>query len=138
MKTQHNQKGFTLIELIVVIAIMGIIGAVLVPQFSTMSLRSRMSTDVSTAKTVQNQAEIYFADMGAWPGSNATNVVSTLASTSYLDPKYLVDSSTVKLQTSGATLVFDSASSIMYVKVAAGDYNKFNANSDKGIWIKSN
>lgn len=138
MKTQHNQKGFTLIELIVVIAIMGIIGAVLVPQFSTMSLRSRMSTDVSTAKTIQNQAEIYFADTGAWPGSAAGSIVSVLGSTSYLDPKYLSDSTTVKLQTSGATLEFDSTSSLIYVKVAASDYNKFNTNSDKGIWIKSN
>ncbi len=138
MKIQHNQKGFTLIELIVVIAIMGIIGAVLVPQFSTMSLRSRMSTDVSTAKTIQNQAEIYFADMGAWPGSAAGSIVSMLGSTSYLDPKYLSDSQTVKLQTSGATLTFDSASSILYIKVGASEYDKFNANSDKGIWIKSN
>ena len=138
MKTQHNQKGFTLIELIVVIAIMGIIGAVLVPQFSTMSLRSRMSTDVSTAKTVQNQAEIYFADTGAWPGSAAGSIVSLLGSTSYLDPKYLSNSTTVKLQTSGATLEFDSASSLIYVKVGPSDYNKFNTNSDKGIWIKSN
>ncbi|ADZ83443.1 type II secretion system protein [Cellulosilyticum lentocellum] len=138
MKTQHNQKGFTLIELIVVIAIMGIIGAVLVPQFATMSLRSRMSTDVSTTKTVQNQAEIFFADTGAWPESTADNIVSVLASTSYLDPKYLANSSTLKFQTSGATLQYDSASSFLYVSVAASDYNKFNANSDKGVWIRSN
>ena len=86
MNTQ-NEKGFTLIELIVVIAIMGIIGAVLVPQFATMTLRSRMSTDVSTVKELQNNLEIYYADTGSWPGDTPTVIVDSLVTGNYLDKK---------------------------------------------------
>ena len=35
-KQRKNEKGFTMVELIIVVAIMGIIGALLVPAFGTM------------------------------------------------------------------------------------------------------
>lgn len=141
MNTQHNEKGFTLIELIVVIAIMGIIGAVLVPQFATMSLRSRMSTDVSTVKTLQNQAEIFYADTGKWPGGNASSiitagdVVSNLVSSSYLDGKYLSTSTEPKFQTDGATLGVSNSHLILVINGA--DYSKFNSGDDKATWVSS-
>lgn len=141
MNTQRNEKGFTLIELIVVIAIMGIIGAVLVPQFATMSLRSRMSTDVSTVKTVQNQAEIFYADTGKWPGGNASvitdagSVVKNLVESSYLDGKYLKNSSTVKLQTEGAVVGVSNSHLILTVDKA--DYAKFNEGDDKSTWVSA-
>ena len=141
MNTQHNEKGFTLIELIVVIAIMGIIGAVLVPQFATMSLRSRMSTDVSTVKTVQNQAEIFYADTGTWPGGNPSSitdpesVVNNLVLSSYLDGKYLKTSSTLKFQTDGASLAISNSHLILTINGA--DYNKFNEGDDKSTWVSS-
>ena len=141
MNTQHNEKGFTLIELIVVIAIMGIIGAVLVPQFATMSLRSRMSTDLSAVKTVQNQAEIFYADKGIWPGGNpssmvnAKDVVSNLVSSSYLDVKYLSTSTDLKFQTDGADLAISGSHLILLINPA--DYNKFNEGDDKSTWVSS-
>lgn len=130
MKTQRNEKGFTLIELIVVIAIMGIIGAALVPQFAKIAKRARMSTDISTAKNVQEQIELYRAEHDAYPGANTTAIMSTLSSCHYLD------TSSPRLQTNGASLSWDDTSKKMKVDVLAADYGDFDpTNSDRDLLV---
>ena len=59
---KSNNKGFSLVELIIVIAIMVILVAVLAPQFTKYVERSRLSTDVQTASEVATTAQVAFAD----------------------------------------------------------------------------
>lgn len=136
MKTQKNQKGFTLIELIVVVAIIGIIGAALVPQFATMSKRAKMSTDVSTVKTAQGQVEVYYQDMGTWPGADYGEVMSNLVSNSYLDSRYL-SSGELLIQTESATVEWDDSTHKLALSVTADDLSLYNKKADKDQgWIK--
>lgn len=57
-----NNKGFSLVELIIVIAIMAILIAVLAPQFLKYVERSRNSTDISTATEIVTALQTAQAD----------------------------------------------------------------------------
>ena len=57
-----NNKGFSLVELIIVIAIMAILIVVLAPQYLKYVERSRNSTDLQSATEFKDACEIYAAD----------------------------------------------------------------------------
>ncbi|GKX64839.1 prepilin-type N-terminal cleavage/methylation domain-containing protein [Inconstantimicrobium mannanitabidum] len=54
LKTKRKRKGFTLIELIIVIAIIAILVAVAIPKFSEIRKNANASADLATAKTIHS------------------------------------------------------------------------------------
>ncbi|MDD6156089.1 MAG: prepilin-type N-terminal cleavage/methylation domain-containing protein [Lachnospiraceae bacterium] len=60
-KTMGN-KGFSLVELIVVIAIMAVLVGVLAPQFIRYVDRSRCSTDIQNMNEIKSAIEVYATD----------------------------------------------------------------------------
>lgn len=95
-QTRNNEKGFTMVELIIVVAIMGIIGALLVPSFLEMSRKAKLTTDVSTVKTLQRTIDAY----NAQPQTEYIDSQSIAAVEALLSGAKLL-SSTVELQTGG-------------------------------------
>lgn len=66
-KERMNDKGFSLVELIIVIAIMAILIVVLAPQYLKYVERSRNSTDLQNAVSVRTAIETFAADPQANP-----------------------------------------------------------------------
>ncbi|HEZ4640999.1 TPA: pilin [Neisseria meningitidis] len=74
------QKGFTLIELMIVIAIVGILAAVALPAYQDYTARAQVSEAILLAEGQKSAVTEYYLNHGEWPGNNTSAGVATSAS----------------------------------------------------------
>ena len=103
------QKGFTLIELMIVVAIIGILAAIALPAYQDYTARAQMSEALILADGQKGAVTEYYADKGVFPGSNAS---AGIAAASDISGKYVAQ---VAVGTSGVITATMKAS-----QVAAG------------------
>lgn len=81
MKAQI-QKGFTLIELMIVVAIIGILAAVALPAYQDYTKRSHVSEGLSLASGAKTSVTEFYGSMGRFPDNNTSAGLATAASIS--------------------------------------------------------
>lgn len=141
-----NNKGFTLVELIIVIAVMAILTVVVAPQYLQYVEKSRIGTDENAVGELAHICEISYVEVAATAGNTGDNIVEiTIDSTgkfTYDAPTGELDKLVAKVypgavaaaagvDASDGAYVFKSKA---YTKDGAGDIKvKFEVNKTTGI-----
>jgi type IV pilus assembly protein PilA len=113
---KHSQKGFTLIELMIVVAIIGILAAIAVPAYQDYTIRSRVSEGASLAGASKTAVDVYFSETGSLSSTPGTPASLGLASPASYAAKY-VSSITV----AGGGVITVQLTSIAELGTASGD-----------------
>jgi type II secretion system protein G len=66
MRSLRNSKGFTLIELMIVVVIIGILAAIAIPKFNNASARAKEKEADGILKQVYTLQSAYYAQAGTW------------------------------------------------------------------------
>ena len=76
-KRTRNQKGFTLIELMIVVAIIGILTAIAFPLYANIQARARMAKAQADARTLASAVSVFSAHVGTLPAALTDLTVAT-------------------------------------------------------------
>src|SRR5664279_3348052 len=94
---KRSQQGFTIVELLIVIVVIGILAALVITTYSGIQQNGRNTERTTDLKAVQGQLEAYYAQNGSYPATtelgttSATNVTFIQSKMKGLDKEALRD-----------------------------------------------
>ncbi|EPI5664435.1 pilin, partial [Neisseria gonorrhoeae] len=113
------QKGFTLIELMIVIAIVGILAAVALPAYQDYTARAQVSEAILLAEGQKSAVTEYYLNHGKWPEDNGA---AGVASSDKIKGKYVQK--------------VEVAKGVVTAEMASSNVNKEIKNKKLSLWAK--
>ena len=128
-KLHKSKRGFTLIELIVVIAVLLVLVTIAVPKFMGQTQKATLTKHLASAKTIEDAANIYNVEKGRFPRLSETPYTSEEV-TAFADKIHSITGEEVTLDPDGNYYDIDY--------VALKDYVSVPNEEDKGNYILQN
>lgn len=112
-----KKRGFTLVELMIVVVIIGILAAVAIPRFANMVKKSKEGATKGQLTAIRSALQVYYSDNeGLYPDFSSTSTGTAITSgfASALVPKYISEIGAAKLPETSCT---DNSSEVYALSV---------------------
>jgi general secretion pathway protein G len=71
---RKQRRGFSLMELLAVVTILGIIAAIVIPRVSTSADTAKARVNLHNKATINSAVERWYVEKGSWPATNLTDI----------------------------------------------------------------
>ena len=106
---KNLQKGFTLIELMIVVAIIGILAAIAIPAYQDYTVRAQVTEGINLADGLKTPMADFYNDQGTWPANGTGGIAAPV---SYVG-KYVTQVATAAAGTIIATYGNDANATVL-------------------------
>ncbi len=89
MSRTNREQGFTLLEVMAVVVILGVLAAVAITKLGTSVETAQINADIATGHEVKNALDRYQVDNGIYPKTNEITAAAGVVTAAQLIPKYI-------------------------------------------------
>ena len=127
------QKGFTLIELMIVIAIIGILAAIAIPAYQNYTIRAQVTEGLSLADDFKTAVAEYFQNNGTWPtGFAATPAAGQIPMQGAATGKYV---SGISVTNGNVSIAYNNPATNAKIRPSVLFINAATDNNGDVVWI---